>query len=206
MRLPSAERICRGVAARRPSREPNASIANGKSARRSAASTPAGKSARQGAASRRRAGRGVWWGDARAASALAARVGRGASSLILGALETPSRSGRSSSARAQHPEDDEAVVAAPASRVAAVRRRARRCITAASRPTPQRLGPGAPRACTPCGCSRRSPGAGAPACTTAGDQLPDEAAEPRRAGRAVLVLQVPRPGAAVVLPSLTRPT
>ena len=28
-------------------------------------------------------------------------------------------------------------------------------------------------------------------------QLPDEAAEPRRAGRAVLVLQVPRPGAAV---------
>ena len=126
-RLPSAERIWRGVAARAPSREPNVSTANGVSARRSAASTPAAKSTRQGAASSRAcAGRGVWWG---AAARGVERCGRGAR-----------RSGRvvvfvsfcsvetclaewpvAPFARAQHPEDDDhGVVAAPASRVAPV--------------------------------------------------------------------------------------
>ena len=99
-------------------------------------------------------------------------------------------------ARAQHPEDDDhGVVAAPASRVAPLA--GVRVVEGVAAADAAVLGPGglelAPRAGVR--ADRQEPAR--PRVQRQKRQLPDEAAEPRRAGRAVLVLQVPRPGAAV---------
>ena len=112
----SAERIWRGVAAKKPSREPNASAANEPSARRFTAAAPDGKSARQGAAmgSRACAGRGFGGARSRAAS-----IGVGAARVvfvILNSVETRFAEGPvAPPPRAQRrEEDDHGVVAAPA--------------------------------------------------------------------------------------------
>ena len=97
---------------------------------------------------------------------------------------------------AQQREEDEQVVAVPvAERVAPLA--GVRVVEGVAAADAAVLGPGglelAPRAGVR--ADRQEPAR--PCVKRPKHQLPDEAAEPRRAGRAVLVLQVPRPGAAV---------